>query len=213
MNRVRRSLTIGIVAVLTAIGLMATAPPSAAAAWSAVYEGKTIRPAELELLQRQDRATHVVIDGESSTRGIVHAFDSEADAADWEATLVERLRASATSAASAPAGTTMTSSLAACPALDFGARLYEHTDCGGSHLWLDRSDSLGNLANYGFNDKASSVLLQKNTPTCILILTVFTDAGFGGAVKRFFGQDNAAKWNLTNFQLNDKVSAAKTQCS
>lgn len=201
------------------IALLGAAPASASAPAGGrevdgtrlrtVYQGRQLSPAQLAELQRSGAATYVVYDGASARAGRAHAFDSAAAAAPWEARLLARLKAAKSTATAEP----MMVAASTCPSsFTYGARLYEHSYCGGAYLGIFRTDEISHLSTYGWNDRASSLVIQ-DSATCIHVVTVYTDANYGGAVKRFYGDTWSTWYNLGTFSLNDKLSSVKAVCS
>ena len=200
------------------IALLGAAPASAAAPGDprevdatrlrTVYQGRLVSAARLAELQRSGAATYVVYDGASARAGRAHAFDSAAAAAPWEASLLAHLRAAKFTATAEP---TMLAA-STCPSLTYGARLYEHSYCGGAYLGIFRTDEISHLSSYGWNDRASSLVIQ-DSAQCIHVVTVYTDANYGGGVKRFYGDTWSTWYNLGSFSLNDKLSSVKAVCS
>jgi hypothetical protein len=170
------------------------------------YGGANVSARSLDRLQRSGHAKFVVVDPESAARGEGHAFDNMHQLRAFDRTLNASSRSATAAAAAVP-------DVSGCPGLSYGIRFYWDNNCGGNYLSMNRNDQIPHMSTYGWNDEASSILLQ-NSNVCSIEAVLYDNANYDttDGVIQFYGSTNAASYNLGTYGWNDRVSSAKTYC-
>lgn len=158
-------------------------------------------------------AEWAAIERQNASRRVGHDFSDQADASGGDGgqhlAVGGPLVASATSVSSWVLGQRQLQALHLCPSLTYGARIYEHSDCGGSYLGIFETDSISRLSDYGWNDRASSIVERLGDSPCIQWVRLYQHADFGGVTDFYWSFETPS--NLGGF--NDEASSLKAGCS
>lgn len=184
------------------------------AALHVLYNGKTLTSAEAADLQAryeaEGREFVIVFDPVSARTGVAHAFDSAAEADAFDAAGMVRAHSAQYTSPELSASVTPA---ATCPDAKNISRMYWDTACGGSvFAWL-LTDNEPALSEYGWANKASSLVVGHATSGCIILIRLYPGPNYTYTEARFYGDTGVSTYYNFNGAQNDNFESGRSTCS
>jgi hypothetical protein len=187
------------------------------------YNGSVLTSAQAQAIRAQREAAKrsfvLVYDPASASKGTAHAFDSVAQADAYGATVRAASRAAAkstpvTRTKVAPSGWVSALALpSSCPNASNISRMYEHGSCGGSNLSFTLTDNEPNFGTYGWNNRASSLVVGSTTSGCTILVRLYPGINYTYTVANFYGTPSSATYYNFSSAQNDNFESGRSTCS